>query len=332
MRMRYLIACSVFVTICAILAEPVKADLLVPPVELLITPLSLGLFLGNLIINFVVFGVGYLFAVESDIKKINKKSFLVAIFLITLAGFFSDSVAFLYYGHDAEMMLAVSLSISGLIILLDFLICKFYLKMTSKKSIILGTWMGIATNPFSYLIISFFLSLFLVPFTTQHVAPIDDLTLQAQSKLQETFQNTQNNFAIWPDRYNLDRDRGLRMSAGIKNDAYDGQNHQFVINIVPTAASRSPCASGDITSCTNSAGTSLKEFMQGWVLWDKQPGIVQINMTGYKTISVTVPENAVSGTYIFNVIACMDVSSYSECTLQTFNWGTNPQQLTITVK
>lgn len=165
MRVGYLVACSVFVVICVIFAKAVKGDLLMPPTELLITPLSLGLFLGNFVINFVVFGLGYLFVVERDIKKIDKKSFLIGVFLITLAGFFSDSVVFLYYGK--EIVLTASLLISMLIIVLDFLVCRFYLKLTSKHSIILGTWMGLSTNPFTYLILSFFLSLFLLPFTLQ---------------------------------------------------------------------------------------------------------------------------------------------------------------------
>jgi hypothetical protein len=159
----------------------------------------------------------------------------------------------------------------------------------------------------------------------------DDLTQQAQSKLQETFQNTQNNFAIWPSQYSLARGKELKMSAGIKNDAEDGQNHLFVINVIPAAASRGPCASGDINSCTGPGGSSLKEFMQGWTSWDKEPGVIQINRVGYRSITVKVPANAVSGTYIFNVIACMDVTSYDACTPQTLNWGGSAQQLTITV-
>jgi hypothetical protein len=331
MRMRYLIAYSVFVAACIILAKTAKADLLVPPVELLITPLSLGLFLGNLIINFVVFGMGYLFVVERDIKKINKKPFLVSVFLITLAGFFSDSIAFLFYGRGVEMILPVYLSISGLIILLDFLICRFYLKMSSKKSIILGVWMGIATNPFIYLILSFFFSLPLTIFYTQPSHLNWDLGLQAHAKLQETFQMTQSNFAVWPDSFNLYRGGELKMSAGVKNNANDGQDHEFTINIVPANASINSCASGDINSCNVPGGKSLKDFMQDWVSWDNQPGIVQINKTDLKAISVIVPQSAALGNYTFNIIACLDVSSYNECTLQTSNWG-NPQRLTITVK
>lgn len=72
----------------------------------------------------------------------------------------------------------------------------------------------------------------------------DDLTQQAQSKIQETFQQTQNNFAIWPSKYDLVRTRELKMSAGIKNDAEDGQDHQFVINVIPAAASNTVCSGG----------------------------------------------------------------------------------------
>jgi hypothetical protein len=93
-----------------------------------------------------------------------------------------------------------------------------------------------------------------------------------------------------------------------------------------------PCPSGDIASCTAPGGASLKEFMQNWVSWDKESSIVQINKVGYRSITVQVPANAVLGTYIFNVISCIDVSTYDACTPQTLNWGGSAQQLTITVK
>jgi len=167
----------------------------------------------------------------------------------------------------------------------------------------------------------------------QFMSITDDLTQQSQSKIQETFQTTQNNFAVWPDQYSLDRGRELRMSAGIKNDAEDGQNHNFVINVAPAAASRGVCPSpGTIDTCTAPGGKLLKEFMQEWISWDSSPGIIQINRVGYKKISLKVPSNAVSGTYIFNVVACKDVYTYTECTPQTLNWGGSAQQITITVK
>jgi len=160
----------------------------------------------------------------------------------------------------------------------------------------------------------------------------DDLTQQAQSKLQDTFQNTQNNFAIWPDRYNLDKGRELKLSAGIKNDAEDGMNHQFVINVIPATASQVPCPGGDLASCPN-----VKSSMENWVTGFTGPVSIQPNKIGYRTISIMIPNNAVSGTYIFNVIACADmpptsITSSAACTETTLNWGSSAQQLTITVK
>src|SRR4030042_4613393 len=158
----------------------------------------------------------------------------------------------------------------------------------------------------------------------------DDLTQIGQSKVQEDYSGIYN-FRIWPDKYTIQKGYGLKMIAGINNDADDGQNHTFVINVVPAQASIGPCPSGNISSCTASGGESLNEFMQNWVSWENQPGLIPINRVGFRTITVNVPINAVSGTYIFEVVACKDVSPYSMCTPQTFNFGGSPQQLTIIV-
>jgi hypothetical protein len=161
----------------------------------------------------------------------------------------------------------------------------------------------------------------------QFTSLTDDLTQQAQSKIQETFQQSQNNFAIWPSKYDLAKGRELKMSAGIKNDAADSLNHQFVINVIPASASDTVCPGGDLDACG-----SIKTTMQSWVSWDKQSSTVQANKVGYRVITVK-PENAKSGTYIFNVVACMEpITSYQGCTLQTLNWGGSAQQFSVTLK
>ena len=72
----------------------------------------------------------------------------------------------------------------------------------------------------------------------------DDMFQQAQTKIQETFQNSQNNFAVWPPKYDLARGRELKMAAGIENDASDSDTHRFVINVIPATASDSVCPGG----------------------------------------------------------------------------------------
>lgn len=160
----------------------------------------------------------------------------------------------------------------------------------------------------------------------------NDLTQQAQNKLRQTFEETNSNFAVWPNRYNLKRGTELKMSAGIKNNAEDGLNHVFVVNVIPAAASKSVCPGGDVSSCLAPGGQTLYDYMLDWVTWDTSSNVIQINQVGYKTISIKPDSKAKLGTYIFNIVACKDMSNYQQCTPETLNWGGAPQQLTITLE
>jgi hypothetical protein len=165
----------------------------------------------------------------------------------------------------------------------------------------------------------------------------EDLTQQAQTNLRETFKQTGGNFAIWPNQYELDRGKGIRMSAGIENDAPDGQPHFFVINIVPTSASSNICPGGDVTTCP-----SVQSKMMDWVTIDRSKTRIAINTQGFKYIDVSIPSDAIAGTYFYNVMSCYDAQSISpseaatptsmDCTSVSDKlWG-NPQQLLVIVK
>jgi hypothetical protein len=142
---------------------------------------------------------------------------------------------------------------------------------------------------------------------------------------QKTFEPTNKNFAIWPDKYDIARGHEMRLCVGIKNNAEDNESHQFVINVAPLTASGGVCPGGNLNACGN-----LKTEMQSWVTWDKQSYTLQIGKVGYRIVTISPSSNAKLGSYVFSVIACEDMQ-YSNCTLQNYNWG-NPQQLTITVK
>lgn len=160
----------------------------------------------------------------------------------------------------------------------------------------------------------------------------DDLTQQAQNKLIETFERTNSNFAVWPNRYTLKRGKGVKFSVGIRNNAEDGLDHTFVINIIPAAASKDVCPEGDVRYCSAPGGESLYDFMLDWVTWDRSSSVIQINSVGYKTIEIRPDSNARLGTYIFNIVACKDMSSYTSCTPQTLNWGGSAKQFTLTLE
>lgn len=142
----------------------VRGDI-IPPPDVFWTPFALGVFAGNLILNFIFFGIAYLIFVERNIRNINKKSFLITIFLITIVGFFADSVALQYY-RTQQMIVAFIVAVF-IMFVLDFLIYRFYLKLETKKSMILAIWMAVFTNPFLYMIITVLLSVLLprAPYT-----------------------------------------------------------------------------------------------------------------------------------------------------------------------
>jgi hypothetical protein len=152
---------------------------------------------------------------------------------------------------------------------------------------------------------------------------IGDMIPQSQSKIIETFAHSTSNFSIWPSNYDLRRGCSMRMSAGIKNNADDGADHVFSVSVIPTMASASVCAGGNVNSCND-----LGVQMRSWVTFDKSSSVIQINKVGYKTITIKPSASAKLGSYIFTIVACKDIQS--ECTFQNSNWGI-PQQLTITI-
>ncbi|HLD78713.1 MAG TPA: hypothetical protein VJB16_06820 [archaeon] len=123
----------------------------------------------------------------------------------------------------------------------------------------------------------------------------DDLVQDARAKIRETFSTSNQNFAIWPNQHTLKPGASLRMLAGIKNNAGDGKDHQFAVNVIPIGAST--CAEGD---------AACLDAVRGWLTFDKTTGLVLIRDIGEKTVTITVPQNAVQGTYLFNVVVCAD--------------------------
>jgi hypothetical protein len=168
----------------------------------------------------------------------------------------------------------------------------------------------------------------------------EDLTQQAQSNLRDAFRETGSNFAVWPTQYALDRGAGVKLSSGIENDARDGLTHYFKINVLPSAVSNNVLTSSGCTSLE--ACPSLQQTIPTWVTVDPaaKPGV--IGQTLFSPVDITVPGNAISGTYIFSVYACFDGSSSSpsagqvpvtcDATVPAENVWANPVQLVITVR
>jgi len=159
-----------------------------------------------------------------------------------------------------------------------------------------------------------------------------DLTQQAQSKLTETFRQATANFAVWPNQYELEPGKKLIMSGGVKNNAPDGLKHNFVINVIPVAASQDVCPTGDIETCTTAGGETMKTFMESWITADKGPTQIEINGIWFPKITISPPPHTQKGDYIFNAVACVDKYNPGECTRTTLNWGGSAQSIIVTIK
>ena len=163
-----------------------------------------------------------------------------------------------------------------------------------------------------------------------------DLTKQAHDTLAQNFRESANDFAVWPSQYDMRAEKTLIMSAGIENDALDGKDHLFVINIVPASADDRILAAKGCTELTTSC--AIYKDMQSWLTFDKSPSLIKINSIGYRSITINPSDSAVKGTYLFNVIACYnDVGSsppvYSACTSTSSSlWGGSQQPILLNIE
>jgi hypothetical protein len=159
----------------------------------------------------------------------------------------------------------------------------------------------------------------------------DDLTQQAQTNLRDTFRQTTNNFAIWPNEYELARGKELKFSAGIENDAVDGKTHKYVINVIPVAVSDNICAGGDVKKCPE-----VEQEMKKWLTYYRGIKTITPNYIDYIPITVKPTENAKKGTYMFHVVCCYDKDdkepSSDNCLPDSENiWGGSAQTLVLSI-
>ena len=152
-----------------------------------------------------------------------------------------------------------------------------------------------------------------------------DLTDQAHTKLVETFEQTTEDFAIWPPQYTVKAGEFLKMAAGIKNDAVDGMSHNFVINIMVEEVP---------------AGVN-KNYVKNWITFIKPAKTIAIGRSNEIPITFQVPNNAIKGIYLFRITSCYDrthsgatVTPNSDNCMPTSDnmWGPSAQDFVMTVE
>jgi len=147
---------------------------------------------------------------------------------------------------------------------------------------------------------------------------VQDLTRQAQEELGKVFSETTANFAVRPSRPEVRRGTQLIVQAGLKNNDPSGNDLYFVTRI----------KAADTT--TNIPVST----MDSWITQSTET-FAGPNSIAYRDVIISIPTNAETGAYMFDVFACSSETSglsVLSCGIDSPDkWGT-PQTLTVMVK
>ena len=141
-----------------------NADVIPPPTFGFTFIAYLIVFVANLILNFIIFGLAYLIFIKKDNYALGLKKFFIGLIIITIGGFLADTIILIgsYYLQLSELNLGAYratlwhfILIFAIIFIWNLLICKTYLKINLKKSVFIGLWMGLLTNPIIFYLIKF---------------------------------------------------------------------------------------------------------------------------------------------------------------------------------
>jgi len=127
----------------------------------------------------------------------------------------------------------------------------------------------------------------------------NQLIQQAGVKLDETFQDSEVNFAIWPPDgppYQVPVGTKMAVVAGIRNDAADSQAHTFGVLI---------------ERVSEPSGATTMPVLESV----PPPKTVPFRGDPAKfPLLITIPEGATQGVYIYRITACSDADDYgSDC-------------------
>jgi len=152
----------------------------------------------------------------------------------------------------------------------------------------------------------------------------DELFQQGQNKIKDIFSEGDDNFFIWPDTYTvtLADEARIAFAAGLKNDADDGENHKFVLNVYATEVPNG----------------MTKSQVNGWLSFSSTSKTINIgSYDDSKKIVINIPKNAKKGNYFFEVAACWDAGGAepksSSCNADSDNlWGATSLEFLLTVE
>jgi hypothetical protein len=139
----------------------------------------------------------------------------------------------------------------------------------------------------------------------------------------ETIPIPKGNFAFkihGEDEFWLPPNKSIKFYVVFNNVDDDEEKHKFIARAHPSAANFDVMAAykcSHFTTCD-----SLLEDMENFINQPKTPIWVNYTFVGLYTIDISIPENAVNGTYMYNMVACQDMG-FDDCTETQTNWGPN---------
>jgi hypothetical protein len=104
------------------------------------------------------------------------------------------------------------------------------------------------------------------------------------------------------------------------NFADDEGNHTYVAKVFPSAADFDVMAA--FQCLYFAACDSLLSSMRLMLDQPEEPILVDYGYVGLYSIGIRIPDKTPSGTYMFNMIACMDLS-FGQCDETSTNFGPN---------
>lgn len=100
----------------------------------------------------------------------------------------------------------------------------------------------------------------------------------------------------------------------------DEKKHKFIARVHPSVVDFDVMATYQCLHFT--ACDKLLKDMEGFIHQPKTPIWINYTFVGLYTIEIRIPSNAVQGTYMYNIVACEDMS-FDDCTETKTNWGPN---------
>ncbi len=114
--------------------------------------------------------------------------------------------------------------------------------------------------------------------------------------------------------------RSLEFYVVFNNMDDDEKAHRFIARVHPSVVDFDVMAAYKclhFTTCDK-----LLKDMEGFMKQPKTPIKINHTSVGLYTVEIRIPVKAVNGTYMYNMVACEDMT-FGECTETAANWGPN---------